>query len=208
MAASRSDSGPGLAQGMHNSEQQIRMIWSTLYGEIRKDLGFFGAIGLVVGYFFPLHEKLEAAGLAAGKAWADALTEDFLSINAYALVLFGLILIGSLASALSGFWREFPRLNAMRAHVENRLTQIASSIICFVVGVCALATLHALFTIEPGGLLLLPVSLLLILLIVGSYIAAVWVARRLEPFANRWAAAALASGVVIVMGWLLTQGHP
>lgn len=187
--------------------QSVRAIGLSLYEEIRKDILFFGALGAVVGYLFPVHHKLESAGLAEGKAWADALAEDFLSIDAYAFVLFGLIAIGALASALSGFWREVSWLNAMRVHVEHRLAQIGSSIICFVSGMCAIAILHAVFTITPGGLLLLPATLLVIAFIVGSYIVGILIARRIEPFASRWAAVFMLSATACAIAWLSVQDH-
>lgn len=185
----------------------LRNIWISLWIEIKKDVPFFSSIGAIVGYFLLLHERLKESGLAKDKAWADALISDFLSLNAFSLIFFGLLSIGSVATLLSGFWRDSARLNAVVKHLEIRLSQIASSVIAFAIGISALALVQSFITITPSGMKLASIVLFLNVFLVVSHIASAAVARRVEPFDNRWVALISLVISVALISWIITQGY-
>jgi len=186
--------------------QEIKAIAIRLLAEIRKDIYFFGPCGAVVGLLMLWQFKLTTFGVATGQAWPTELFSDFVSFNAFTLVFIGLIAISSVSTLARTFGRPLPRLEATVIHLEERLSQIASSIISFTLGLSALALVHALLTLEKGGFALALLVLLFNWLIFCGFVAAAAIARRIEPF-NKWGPALLALvGALFFIGWLLLKG--
>jgi hypothetical protein len=186
--------------------QEIRVIASRLLAEIRKDIFFFGPCGALVGLLMLWQFKLTTLGVASGKAWPTELFSDFVSFNAFTLVFIGLIAVSSVSTLARAFGQPLPRLEAAVTHLEERLSQIASSIISFTLGLSTLALLHALLTLEKGGFALAFLVVLFNWLIFCGFVTAAAIARRIEPF-NKWGPSLLALvGALFFVGWFLVKG--
>lgn len=186
--------------------KELEVIVKRLLVEIRKDISFFGSCGALVGLLMLWQFKLSVLGLASGKAWPIELFSDFVSFNAFTLVFIGLIVISTAATLLRELGLPLPRLEASVAHLEERLSQLASSIISFTLGLSALALLHALLTLEQGGLWLAVLVVIFDCVIFGGFIAAAAFARRIAPF-DKWKASLSAfAAALFFIGWLLVNG--
>ena len=186
--------------------QEIREIPKRLLADIRQDILFFGGCGVVVGLLMLWQFKLGSLGLITGKPWPTELFTDFVSFNAFTLVFLGLIAVSSVATLARAFGKPLPRLEATVVHLEGRLSQIASSIISFTVGLSLLALLHALLTLERGGLALALWVLLFDGLIFCGFVASTAIARRIEPFNKGAVALLFLIGALAFVGWFLVKG--
>ncbi|HEY0588660.1 MAG TPA: hypothetical protein VGD52_21180 [Pseudoduganella sp.] len=186
--------------------KELEVIVKRLLVEIRKDISFFGACGALVGLLMLWQFKLGSLGVAKGKAWPMELFSDFVSFNAFTLVFIGLIVISTASTLLREFGIPLHRLESSVAHLEERLSQLASSIISFTLGLSALALLHALLTLEQGGFWLAVLVVIFDCVIFGGFVAAAAFARRIAPF-DKWEASSIAFvGALSFIGWLLVNG--
>lgn len=186
--------------------KEFELIARRLFAEIKKDIPFFGSCGAIVGLLMLWQFKLSTLGVASGKAWPTELFSDFVSFNAFTLIFIGLIVISTASTLFREFGFPLPRLEASVAHLEERLSQLASSIISFTLGLSALALLHALLTLEQGGFWLAVLVVLFDCIIFCGFIAAAAFARRVAPF-DRWKPSLLAfAGALFFIGWLLVKG--
>jgi len=195
----------GTKTGTHGNpspvDAEIRAVTGSLGREIRKDLPFFGTCGLLVGWLMVAQARLKEGGIGPKDSWADALFSDFVSFNAFGLVFLGLLALGALATCLAALDIRWPRLEQMVEHLEGRLTQLASSIIAFTLGLSGIAFLHSGLTLSSGGALLTAMILLFNCLLVVGFGSATLVARRKPPFDRWWIGLAfltLAIGAVLV----------
>ncbi|WP_426321220.1 hypothetical protein [Pseudoduganella sp. R-43] len=184
----------------------FKLIAGRLVTEIRKDIFFFGTCGVVVGLLMLWQFKLKTLGVATGKAWPTELFSDFVSFNAFTLVFVGLIAIAAASTLFRSFGFPLPRLEALVAHLEERLSQIASSIISFTLGLSALALLHAVLTLEQGGLALALLVMIFDCVIFFGFVTAGAIARRVAPFDQRGPSLLALGGSVIFVGICLVNG--
>jgi hypothetical protein len=153
-----------------------------------------------------LHSRLKEEGVAHGESWANELISDFVSFNAFSLVFFGLIIVASTATIAQSRGRQWPKLEAAVHHLETRLTQFASSIISFTLGLSALALFHSLMTVTAAGVMLAFFIVLLNMLLFSGFSTAVLIANRTKPFDTRLAAS-IALGVTVgVLSLLIMMG--
>lgn len=185
---------------------EIKSIASRLFQEIRRDAPFFSSCGFIVGLFMIWQSRLAKLGVATGDSWPKELFGDFVSFNAFGLVFLGQLALGAIASAFAALNRPLPKLEAVVSHLEERLSQLASSIIAFTAGMSALALLHAFLTLEAGGLLLALSVVSFDSIVFSGFVTAVAVSRRVDPF--KGLAPALSSLLValFVVGWFLVRG--
>lgn len=167
-------------------EAEIKAVVARLAAEIRKDLAFFGVFGALVGWLMIFQHKLQQQGAAPKESWADALFSDFVSFNAFGTVFIGLIAIGSIATLIRKTGQTWPRLDQLVKHVENRLTQLASSIISFTIGLSIFSIAYAAVTSTGSGAKLAILILFFNFLIVVGYGSATLIARRIPPFDKWW----------------------
>lgn len=174
--------------------------------EVRKDLGFFGGCGLVVGLLTVWQPRLKELGLAKNPQWATQLFSDFMSINAFGLIFFGYLLLACTATTISGLGHASPKLEGAVLHLEGRLAQIASSLVSFMLGLSLLVIIYSLLNLDAGGAKLVGLTFGLVLVLVGSFVMALAVGRRAEPFDKWWVAL---PGLIVFVGslFMLIRGN-
>lgn len=187
-------------------DQKIKYVVDRLYAEIKKDLLFFGLCGIVVGYLFIFHSRLKEKGITQGNNWADSLFSDFVSLNAFGLVFFGLIGVAAIATILKELGFQLPRLEAAVIHLETRLAQITSAIISFTLGLSALALFHSVMTVTLGGIKLALLAFLFDMLLLSGFFSAVLVVKRNKPFDKWWGAAIMLAFVAGFLVWFIVAG--
>jgi len=187
-------------------KQEITAVARRLLAELRNDLPFFALCGMFVGLLMVWQDRLKELGIASGESWPNKLFSDFMSFNAFSLVFFGLIALASATTTLKATGRHWPRLERAVNHVESRLAQLASSIISFTLGVSALALLQSLLTVTAGGAVLFLAVVLFNLLVFGSFVVAVLVARRIEPFDRWWVALLTLCLASLVVAFFIVRG--
>lgn len=185
---------------------EIRSIATRLLQEIRRDAPFFSSCGIVVGLFMLWQSHLAKMGVATGESWPKELFNDFVSFNAFGLVFLGQIALGSIASAAAAFNRPIHKLEATVLHLEARLSQLASSIIAFSVGMSALAFLHAFLTLEAGGFVLALSVVMFDSIVFAGFVTAVAISRRVDPFNRLAPAISSLVAAIIVVCWFLLHG--
>src|SRR5262249_11629842 len=156
-----------------------------LWTEVKKDIAFFGSCGFVVGCILVLRKRLMELGIAYGKDWADILFSGFFSFEAYAFIFLALIIVASTDTILKSLGVHSPRLVTAVIHIENRLAQVASSIISFVSGLAVVSLLHSLWTQTLSGIKLFCLLLYFITFLVFIFSTAAFVSHRFKPF-DRW----------------------
>lgn len=187
-------------------DTDYKYLIDRLGAEIRKDFYFFGLCGAFVGYFLVLHSRLKEEGVAHGESWPKELFSDFVSFNAFCLVLIGLIMVASVATVANSRGKQWPKLEAAAHHLETRLTQIASSIISFTLGLSASALVHSLMTVTVAGLRLALLIVIFNGLLFSGFSLAVLIARRTKPFDTWWAACIAFATAVGLLSWLIVMG--
>lgn len=187
-------------------DPDYKYVTDRLTTEIRKDIWFFGLCGAFVGYFLVLHSRLKEEGVAHGESWANELFSDFVSFNAFGLVFLGLIIVASAATVAHSRGKQLPKLEATVRHLETRLTQIASSIISFTLGLSALALFHSLMTVTAAGVKLALLIILFNGLLFSGFSTAVLIARRTKPFDTWWASSIAFALAVGALSWLIVMG--
>ncbi|WP_369978043.1 hypothetical protein [Xanthomonas bundabergensis] len=183
-------------------DREVKEALSRLQAELRKDLPFFGFCGLIVGLFLVWQAKATERGWSKAH-WASDLLSDFMSFNAFGLVFFVYLAIGCTITVLSRFNVNLRFLASSLDHMEERLTQFASSLLAFMVGLLVFVILASLLNLDSGGLKVLLLSSLFSGLIGFTYIAGTLVARRAEPFDLWWVALIMLAACIGVLGWLV-----
>ncbi len=187
-------------------DPDLKLALDRFTAELKKDIWFFGACGVVVGLFMVWQARLKELGLVENPKWASDLFTDFMSFNAFGLIFFGYLLLGCVATVFAGLGHPKPRLEAAVTHMEARLAQIASAIVSFLAGLLALVTVYSVLNLDSGGLKLFLLAFLFALLIVGGFVIALLVGRRTKPFDKWWVALLSSLAVAGTLGWLLIQG--
>jgi hypothetical protein len=166
-------------------DAEIKTVALGLKQELLKDLPFFGACGVAVGWLMLIQYRLTQNGMGPKDSLADALFSDFVSFNAFGLVFLGLLALGSAVTCLAALNVRWLGLERVVDHLQVRLAQLASSIISFTLGLSVTALGHSVLTVTADGIrLFLLIALFDAMLVVG-FISAMVVARRKPPF-DRW----------------------
>ena len=187
-------------------DNNIKAVVNTLIEELKKDIWFFGGCGFIVGLFTVWQSRLTELGFVKNPKWANELFSDFVSFNAFGLIFFGYLLIACASTFFKGLGFSCSKLEQTVHHMESRLTQIASAILCFMFGLFILVALYSGLNLNYGGLPLIFLSTLFSLFIVSSFVIALSVGRENEPF-NKWWVAIISIGVLATtLFWLLLQG--
>ena len=187
-------------------DPDLKLAVDRFIAEARKDLWFFGSCGAVVGLFTVWQSRLKELGLAQDPKWASDLFSDFMSFNAFGLIFFGYLLVACVSTVFAGLGRSNPKLELAVSHMEARLAQIASAIVCFMAGLLALVVLYSLLNLDSGGAKLAVLTVLFAIFIVGSFAMALVVGRRTKPFDKWWVALISIFLLAGGLGWLLVQG--
>ena len=187
-------------------DNSFKVIASKLFCEIKKDILFFGGCGAFTGYFLLIHTRLKEHGITSGEPWGNSLLSDFISFNAFGLVFIGLIFVGAISTIAQHLGADWPKLDAAIVHLENRLAQIASSIISFTFGLSALSLAHSFFTISPDGIKLIPFILFFNAILFIGFSTAVIVARRNPPFEKWWTALLILLFAVWALSYIIITG--
>lgn len=187
-------------------DPDLKLALNRFIAELKKDIWFFGACGIVVGLFMVWQARLKELGVLQNPKWATDLFSDFMSFNAFSLIFFGYLLLGCVATIFSDLGRQKPCLEAAVSHMEVRLAQIASAIVSFLTGLLALVTLYSILNLDSGGVTLLALALVFSFLIVAGFTVAFLVGRRTKPFDKWWVALLCSISISVTLGWLLLQG--
>ena len=188
-------------------DQEISGILKRLTDEIQKDWKFFSGCGAIVGYFFLVDDRLREQGIATGsESWANALFSDFMSFNAFGFVFMGLIALGTIATVASSLGHKWLRLEATVLHLEERLAQIASSIITFAIGLSVLALLHSVFTLTSGGAKLASLVVIFNAMLIGGFVTGSAITRRIKPFDTWWVAILFFCGALFAVALFIVKG--
>lgn len=187
-------------------DPDLKLALDRFTAELKKDIWFFGACGVVVGLFMVWQDRLKELGIVQNPKWANDLFSDFMSLNAFGLIFFGYLLLGCVATVFADLGHPKPRLEAAVIHMEARLAQIASAIVSFLVGLLALVTLYSVLNLDSGGIKLFGLAIVFAFLIVGGFAIALLVGRRTKPFNTWWMALFSSFAIAAILGWLLLQG--
>jgi hypothetical protein len=187
-------------------EAEIKAVAGSLLREVRKDLPFFGACGFAVGLLMLAQYRLSKNGITPKDSWPDALFSDFVSFNAFGLVFVGLLALGALVTCLAALNIGWHKLEQVVAHLEERLAQLASSIISFTLGLSTLALLHSGYTSTAGGAALAVMVVLFDCLLVVGFVSAALVARRKPPFDRWWFGVVFLTLAVAGTLWFIFRG--
>ena len=104
---------------------------NRLKEEVKNDFYFFTPCGLLVSILLVWQNQLEKLGIFENPQWASDLFNDFLSWRAFAFVLFVYAILGFIFSK-SGY--KSKQIENIISHINDRLHQFGSSIICFTAG--------------------------------------------------------------------------
>lgn len=180
-------------------EETVKATAKALLLEMRKDILFFGGCGFITGLLLVWQTRLKAMGVINDDTYALSLFSDFVSFSAFGFIFIGLIALGTLQTIFLSIGWKWRWLEATVAHLEGRLTQFASTILCFISGLLALALLYSFFNLETGGALLALISIPFSLVIFAGNVSAIIVVRREPPF-NKWWVAML---FLVGHSWLI-----
>ncbi|WP_444901230.1 hypothetical protein ACJJIG_16145 [Microbulbifer sp. SSSA007] len=138
--------------------------------ELKKDLPFFSLSGVLVGALILVHHWLKGGRVAPNESWPDQLFADFVAVQAYGLILFGVLITGSMAAFISRVGIPFNIFHDSTEHLKVRLRQLTSSIVAFTIGISIVSFLHFLFTgLVGGGALVLLIILFNLMLVSGLF---------------------------------------
>jgi hypothetical protein len=182
-----------------DTQKPLKIFWQ----EFRKDSLFFGSCGSCVGLFELLGPQASKNGPVPSFKWADAIFVDFVPVHACALLFFGYLIVGCLATVLSPDEKQASVWDDLAFHVQIRWTQLSSSVIAFLAGFSSIALLHELVTRELPGIELA----LLCLLLTCELLATLWISglvvSRVQPFDRKIVAAVLLMLTLCVLWWLI-----
>lgn len=173
--------------------------------ELNKDKYFFGITGATVAVMMLWQGRIKELGWATNPNWSMQLFTDFISFNAFALILFSYLFISSLASLLASVGHSKPKLEQFVTHIESRLAQITSSICTFIVGFVIVVAGESFLNIDFSGLKLVGLALFFAVFLSGSYLAALMVGRKTAPFDTWWGSVAGMLVVIVIIGYMLLQ---
>lgn len=112
-------------------DSDLKKSINRLKEEIKNDFYFFTPCGFLVSILLVWQDPLKKLGIFENQRWASDLFNDFLSWRAFAFVFFIYALLGFIFSK-SGY--KSKRLENILSHINDRLRQFGSSIICFTAG--------------------------------------------------------------------------
>lgn len=185
--------------------KNLQLILNKFWTELKKDILFFGGCGSVVAIFFIWQSHLKERGISKNPHWATDLFSDFLSLNAFSLIFFGYMLLASIANIFAGLGFPLKKLEDTVFHMEARLTQIASSIIAFSLGLLFLVVIYSILNLDSGGIKLIFMALLLLVFILSSLTMALIVGYRTEPYDKWWVSIISTIILSCIFGWLIIQ---
>ncbi|WP_310599609.1 hypothetical protein [Desulfobulbus sp.] len=157
----------------------IKAVPRVLWQEIKKDLPSFGTLGFIVGCLVLI--RFHLIGVAPKDSYLNALLISFVDPRTFFFIFLTLLWLGSLITCLRALGINCLCLERSVAHTENRLGQLASSIISFTVGLSLFICLHALCTSTTHGAIVIVLAVVDIF-IVGGLVYAAYVTHRLHPF--------------------------
>ncbi|QFT53920.1 hypothetical protein FIU95_04975 [Microbulbifer sp. THAF38] len=129
----------------------LKEAYSEFLSELKKDLPFFSLSGALVGIFMIIYAPARRAGIASEESWANALFSDFVSFQAYGLMLFGVLILGSAAVCISRLEFRCNIFHDSAAHLKLRLKQVTSSIVAFTLGLSIVSIIHSAFNWSVHG---------------------------------------------------------
>ncbi len=187
-------------------KDEIKLAVIALNAQIKMDIWFFAFTGFSIGFISFWQHSLKQAGWAKGQSWAFELFTDFVSIYAFMFIFLGVIIVSVIATIARLSRIDMPTLELAVVHLESRLFQFASAMICFLIGFSAAFTTHWLSTPNMSDIVLvLGTSALVGMLFCGSISASI-VARRVKPFDKLVPCITMAFAVLIAWAYLLFLG--
>lgn len=184
----------------------MKLVFDKFSAELKKDILFFGGCGFTVALFLVWQARFQELGITKNAHWANELFSDFISLNAFSLVFLGYLLLACIANISIGLGCSFPKLTNAVSHMESRLTQIASSIIAFMVGLLTFVVLYSILNFDDGGLKLIFLAFVFSFLILGSLTAALLIGHRTKPYNIWWVSVLTFAVFACLLAWLLVQG--
>jgi hypothetical protein len=187
-------------------EDTITATAKSLLAEMRKDISFFGACGALTGLLMVWQSRLQAIGVGKDTTFSMNLFSDFVSFSAFGLIFIGLVALGTMQTIFLRFGWHWKWLASTVAHLEGRLTQFASTIVCFIAGLLAIALLYSVLNLETGGARLAAIAIPFCFVIFAGHVAAIAIVRREPPFDKWWAALFFFVGVLVLLTVLILRG--
>lgn len=153
--------------------------------EIRKDLIFFGTCGCIVALFMIWRWELKQYGIETGGNFEEVLLSDFVSFNAFVFVFLGYIILSCITNILNDLNFSLEILKNVVSHIESRLCQISSTIICFVMGIYVVILFYIINNdvVSSGTTLILYLTISIIIIFVVTLISLI-IGRKIKPFDN------------------------
>lgn len=187
-------------------DPDLKLVLDKFLAELKKDIYFFGGCGFTVALFMIWQARLQELGVTKSPHWANELFSDFLSFNAFGLIFFGYLLLACIVNTSIGLGYSLPKLASAVSHMESRLTQIASSIISFMIGLLTLVVIYSILNLDGGGLKLIFLAFVFSFFVMGSLTAALLIGHRTEPYNIWWVSVIVFVVLACVLAWLLIQG--
>lgn len=185
--------------------KELEVALRGLSEEIKKDIYFFGLTGAIVALLMVWQERFKELGIAKTPHWANDLFSDLMSVNAFGFIFFGYLIISCLANIADKAGHPSSKLENMVIHLEMRFSQMASAIISFLIGFTGFIILYSFIDFDLSGLKLIGLIIGLSFFIIGSYMCAVMVGRRTEPWNNLWVSVLSLMALGLDLWWLLIQ---
>ena len=187
-------------------KDEIKPAVVALNTQIKKDIWFFAFAGFSTGFITFWQHGLKQAGWAKGQSWPYELFTDFVSVYAFLFIFLGVIIVSSVATTARCFSLDLPQLDLAVVHLESRLIQLVSAIICFLMGLSAAFTVHWLGTPNMSDIVLVSGILALVGILFCGSVSASIIARRVKPFDKPLPCITMVFAVLIVWARLLVSG--
>ena len=187
-------------------ENTITTTAKALLSEMRKDITFFGACGVLTGLLMVWQHRLQVIGVGKDTAFSMNLFSDFVSFSAFGLIFIGLVALGTIQTIILRFGWHWRWLASTVAHLEGRLTQFASTIVSFMLGLLAIALLYSFLNLETDGARLAVIAIPFCFVICAGHVAAIAIVRREPPFEKWWAALFFFASALVLLTILILRG--
>lgn len=163
--------------------------------ELRRDGPFFVTVGFVAGLLQVWQHRFKELGVSSTSTIGTELFQDFVSMSAFAFIFLGHLFLALLAICAAALRHPIGVLENVTSHIEARLTELGSTISCFLAGFAFFLLSYAFINLDPSaGFLVLRVILILLAVAAGVATSLV-IGQKVEPF-NTWYGALLCFAVV------------
>lgn len=182
--------------------ENLKPVLKSLHSEIKKDFLFFVACSFVVGLSMILQFYMVGNNQSTSSWFAS-----FMPFGMFFSIYFGYLFVAVVATIVASLgyfpvWLEF----SVR-HVEERFTQVTSAVVSFIFGALTFIVLLSVFFWDFSGISLLVMLFFCLVFVVVSFVIAVAMGRRINPFDTWYFALLVMVFIFFALFWLLMKGE-